>query len=109
MSTFNDAAFLPEAVASVLTQGFADFEFMIIDDGSTDSTSEYLGRLADARVRVVRNDSNQGLTRSLKRGVELARGRYLARLDADDAALPGRLEEQVNFMELNPDVAILGR
>src|SRR2546430_14676525 len=77
MATFNDAAFLPDAVRSVLTQTFTEFEFLIIDDGSTDGTSSYLRGLTDPRVRVVRNESNLGLTRSLKRGIELARGGLL--------------------------------
>ena len=90
MATFNDAAFLPDAVRSVLTQTFTEFEFLIIDDGSTDGTSRYLLGLTDPRVRVARNESNLGLTRSLKRGIELARGRFIARLDADDIALPSQ-------------------
>ena len=108
MATFNDAAFLPEAARSILAQTFAEFEFLIIDDASTDETSRYLGNVQDPRVRVIRNDSNQGLTRSLKRGIELARGSFIARLDADDVALPGRLEQQIHFMEKHPEVAILG-
>ena len=108
MATFNDAAFLPDAVRSVLTQTFTEFEFLIIDDGSTDGTSGYLRGLTDPRIRVVRNESNLGLTRSLKRGIELARGRFIARLDADDIALPRRLERQVRFLEEQTGVAILG-
>src|SRR6266496_763095 len=108
MSVYNDAVFLPEAVQSILGQTFTDFEFLIVDDGSTDGTRKYLSSLTDPRVRTVRNHSNVGLTRSLKRGVELARGKYIARLDADDAALPGRLAQQVGFMEERKDVAILG-
>jgi len=101
-------AFLPEAVRSVLAQTFASFELLIIDDGSTDGTQDCLNDFADARIRVVRNDSNEGLTRSLRRGVSLARGKYIARLDADDVALPGRLEQQVRFLDDHDDVIIVG-
>ena len=76
MSVYNDAVFLPEAVQSILGQTFTDFEFLIVDDGSTDGTRKYLSSLTEPRVRTVRNHSNVGLTRSLKRGVELARGKY---------------------------------
>ena len=71
MSAFNDAAHLSEAVQSILDQTFADFEFLIIDDGSTDETQDLLRSISDSRVRIVRNEKNLGLTRSLKRGVEL--------------------------------------
>ena len=108
MSAFNDAAHLSEAVQSILDQTFADFEFLIIDDGSTDETQDLLRSISDSRVRIVRNEKNLGLTRSLKRGVELARGCYIARIDADDTAFPWRLERQVCFMEEQPGVAILG-
>ncbi len=108
MSVFNDSAYLAEAVASILNQTFTDFDFLIIDDGSTDGSSRFLNGLQDPRVRVIRHELNQGLTRSLKHGVELATGRYLARLDADDLTFADRLERQVAFLERNPDVVLLG-
>ena len=108
MSAFNDAAHLSEAVQSILDQTFADFEFLIIDDGSTDETQDLLRSISGSRVRIVRNEKNLGLTRSLKRGVELARGCYIARIDADDTAFPWRLNQQVAFLENHPEVGILG-
>jgi glycosyltransferase involved in cell wall biosynthesis len=108
MSVFNDSEFLPAAVESVLKQTFADFEFLVVDDGSTDGSSQYLNSLRDPRVRLVRQETNQGLTRSLQRGLGLAEGRYVARIDADDVAFADRLERQVAFLEHRPEVVLLG-
>jgi glycosyltransferase involved in cell wall biosynthesis len=108
LSTYNDAHFLPEAINSIFTQSFPDFELLIIDDGSTDGTADWLARLTDPRLRVLRNPSNRGLTFSLNRGLDAARGRYVARMDADDLAEPRRLAAQFAFMEANPDVGIVG-
>lgn len=108
MSVHNDARYLPAAVESVLRQSLDDFELLILDDGSTDGSAEYLARLADPRVRVVRNERNLGLTRSLNRGLDLARGLFLARMDADDVAAPRRLERQVEFLDRHPNVGVVG-
>ena len=108
MSTHNDLSFLPEAVDSILAQTLTDFEFLIVDDGSTDGSGAYLAGLRDPRVRVLRNAANEGLTRSLNRGLNEAAGRYVARMDADDVALPGRLARQVEFLEANPELGLLG-
>lgn len=109
MSVFNGQAFLPEALESILGQTFRDFEFVVIDDGSTDRTGEilasYVGR--DERIHVIRHE-NKGRAASLNVGIGLARGKYIARIDADDVALPNRLREQVDFMERNPEVGLLG-
>jgi glycosyltransferase involved in cell wall biosynthesis len=108
LCTYNDARFLPQSVESVLNQTFAEFDFLIVDDGSTDETREWLDRLSDPRVRVLRNTTNRGLTFSLNRGLDAARGRYVARMDADDVAAPERLAAQFAFMEANPSVGIVG-
>jgi glycosyltransferase involved in cell wall biosynthesis len=108
MSAFNDAAFLSEAVESILRQTFGNFEFLVIDDGSTDGSARLLAAVRDPRMRVVRNEEHLGLTRSLKTGVELARGQYIARMDADDVALPERLEKQVALLMKRPEIGILG-
>jgi glycosyltransferase involved in cell wall biosynthesis len=108
MSAFNDAAFLPEAVESILRQAFDNFEFLVIDDGLTDGSARLLAAVRDPRMRVVRNEEHLGLTRSLKAGVELARGQYIARMDADDVALPERLEKQVALLMKRPEIGILG-
>jgi glycosyltransferase involved in cell wall biosynthesis len=108
MSVHNDLRYLPQAVESILRQSFGGFEFLILDDGSTDGSADYIASLADPRVRLVRNETNLGLTRSLNRGLDLARGAFVARMDADDVALPERLARQVEFLESHPDVGIVG-
>jgi hypothetical protein len=109
MSVFNGQAFLVEAVESILGQTFRDFEFVIVDDGSTDGTAEILDRFArqDERIRILRH-ANKGRAESLNAGIGLANGKYIARMDADDIALRIRLEEQIRFMEEHPDVGLLG-
>jgi glycosyltransferase involved in cell wall biosynthesis len=107
MGVHNGERFLAEAIDSILHQTFADFEFIIIDDGSTDHTDDILARSSDRRLRIFRQ-SNVGLTRSLNRGLGLARGEYLARMDADDVAHPGRFEAQVGFLETHPNVVAVG-
>lgn len=108
MAAYNDRAYLAESIDSVRQQTFADFEFLIVDDGSTDGSAEYLSSLRDPRIVVIRNTRNSGLTASLNRGLAAARGRYIARMDADDVCLPVRLERQFDFMEAHPNVGILG-
>ena len=109
MSVFNGEAFLSEAIDSVLNQSFRDFEFVIVDDGSTDATADILSKyvLRDGRIRVLRN-GKKGRAASLNLAISLANGKYVANIDADDLAMPGRLEEQVAFMERNPEVGVLG-
>src|SRR5260370_151977 len=109
MSVFNGEAFLPQALESILGQTFGDFEFIIIDDGSTDTTAQILSDYAkqDERVRVF-NQGNKGRAASLNDGIDLARAEYIARMDADDIALPHRLKEQIRFMERHPEVGLLG-
>lgn len=109
MPVRNGALFLREALESILAQTFADFELLAIDDGSTDATAELLAEHArrDVRLRVERQDAH-GLTATLNRGIALARGSYIARFDADDVALPQRLEKQVRFLDANPGVAGVG-
>ena len=109
MSVFNGEAFLSESVESILAQTFPDFEFVIIDDGSTDNTADILSAYAkrDSRLHVF-SQQNRGRAESLNRGIELASGRYIARMDADDVATPNRLQDQVNFLERHTDVCLLG-
>jgi Glycosyl transferase family 2 len=109
MSVFNGQTFLQEAVDSILSQTFMDFEFVIIDDGSTDKTAEILATYAqqDGRIRIHRQE-NKGRTVSLNAGIGFAKGKYIARMDADDISLPERLQQQVDFMDKNPAVGLLG-
>jgi glycosyltransferase involved in cell wall biosynthesis len=108
LSVYNGANFLSEAVDSVLRQTLPDFEFVIVDDASTDDTASFLASIADRRVRIIRNPVNLGLTCSLNLALREARGRYVARLDHDDVALPNRLEKQKVFLDDNPDVCLVG-
>jgi len=108
MSVYNGERYLNEAVDSILTQTFRDFEFLIIDDASTDRTPEILRGYDDQRIRIVTNEENLGLTKSLNKGLALARGEYVARMDADDISVPERLEKQVLFLEKNSDIGVLG-
>jgi hypothetical protein len=92
----------------VLTQKLRDLELIVVDDGSTDRSAEIVRQPADPRVRLITNDRNLGLAPSLNVGLAEARGEFVARLDADDIAMPHRLARQVAFMEANPQVALLG-
>jgi glycosyltransferase involved in cell wall biosynthesis len=109
MAVHNGAPYLEKAVDSILAQTFTDFEFVIIDDGSVDSTPEVLQRYqaADCRVQVYHQE-NAGLTPSLNRGCARARGAYVARMDADDISFPERLKLQVEFLDRHPRVAMVG-
>jgi len=110
MPAYNDAAFVAEALDSVLAQTFTGFEFVIVDDGSTDATGEVIAACAakDARIRVLTNERNLGIVAALNRGLDACRGRYVARMDADDVALPDRLAKQTARMDADAGVVALG-
>ena len=109
MAVYNCDQYLDEAVDSILNQTFEDFEFIIIDDGSTDGSRDTLRRLTerDSRIVAIQQD-NVGLTKSLNRGLALAKGEYIARMDGDDIATPERLEKQLQAFVENPDLVLLG-
>jgi len=104
----NRAHYIAVAVNSILAQTFEDFELIVVDDGSTDRTVEVLQRFDDPRLRVERNPGNLGIPATRNRGLELARGEYIALLDSDDHSYPERLARQVEWLDANPDVAQLG-
>ncbi|MEX2659940.1 MAG: glycosyltransferase [Acidimicrobiales bacterium] len=110
MPVYNGEAFLAEAVESILGQTFTDFEFVIVDDGSSDRTAqmieEYVAR--DGRIRAVHQTENLGLIATLNRAIPGCRGDYIARMDADDHCDARRLERQVDHLTRNPDVGVLG-
>jgi len=110
MSVFNGEKYLKESIESVLNQTFRDFEFIIIDDGSDDETPEILKKYTkkDKRIKVIANSENIGLTKSLNKAVRASRGKYIARIDADDIVLPERFDRQVKFMDSNLEVGIVG-
>jgi hypothetical protein len=110
MSVYNGERYLREAVESILNQTFTDLEFIIVDDGSTDSTWQILTAYAaqDPQIVLIRNEENIGLTRSLNKGLGLARGMYVARQDADDVSWSTRLQDQIQFMEQYPEVGLVG-
>lgn len=107
---YNAAAFLPEAIESILRQTWSDFEVVAIDDCSQDRTWEVIRAYADRdrRIRAYRNESNLGIAGNRNRGVSLARGKYLMWQDADDISMPARMERQRQFLESHPEVGIVG-
>lgn len=108
MSVYNGEDHVLEAIDSVLRQTFTDFEFIIINDGSTDKSTEIINSFSDKRILFVHNGTNIGLTRSLNKGLDLASGEYIARMDADDISLPHRLKNQTTFMDNHPEIGICG-
>jgi len=98
LPVYNAQDYLRESIDSILNQSFTDFELIIINDGSTDSSKEIIQSYTDPRIRLI-DQANAGLPVSLNRAIAMAQGQYLARQDADDVSLPTRLEEQVRFME----------
>jgi glycosyltransferase involved in cell wall biosynthesis len=108
MAVYNGAAYLKPAIDSVLAQTFPDFELIVVNDGSTDASRDIVLAAGDRRIRLLDNPRNLGLTPSLNRGLEAARGEFIARLDADDVATPDRLARQVAFLDRNPDIALVG-
>jgi glycosyltransferase involved in cell wall biosynthesis len=110
MSVHNGERFLRDAVLSILGQTYQDFEFLIVDDASADTTPHILRELAiqDARIRILTNQTNLGLTKSLNLALKEARGKYIARMDADDVALRQRLEAQVTYLEMHSDIGVVG-
>jgi glycosyltransferase involved in cell wall biosynthesis len=108
MPIYNGEAFLRKAIDSVLSQTFSDFDFLIIDDGSTDGSVGIVGSYADPRIHLFRNGNRLGLVESLNKGVELASGEYIARMDCDDISLPRRLARQVAFLDRHSQVGVCG-
>ncbi len=107
MAVYNGARYLQEAIESILSQTFVDFEFIIIDDGSTDPSLEIIKGYSDQRIVILENAVNRGLPYCLNLGIQNARGKYIARHDADDISHPDRLARQVQFLENNPQVGVV--
>jgi len=107
MSVYNAERYLREAIESILNQTFTDFEFIIINDGSTDNSLEIIRSYNDERIKII-NQSNMGLAKALNNGIKIAKGKYIARMDADDISMPERLEIQYDFMENHPECVAVG-
>ncbi|VVB64168.1 Glycosyltransferase AglG [uncultured archaeon] len=109
MPTYNSERFLREAMESILNQTFEDFEFIIVADKSTDTTDAILDDLQEKDDRIKVFDQERiGLIAALNKGCRIAKGKYIARMDADDVSLPNRLEKQVQYMEEHPEIGVLG-
>lgn len=110
MSCYNRQNYVAQAIESILNQTYTNFEFIIIDDCSTDNTYKIIKKYVkrDKRIIALRNKVNKGIVYALNRGLKLAKGKYIARMDDDDISLPQRFEKQVKYMEENPDVVVLG-
>lgn len=108
MPVYNTKKYLRQAIESILNQTFRDFEFIIVDDCSTDSSPEIIEEYAkkDKRIRALYNSQNLKVARARNRGIEAATGRYVAQMDSDDISLPNRLKKQFKFMEGHPEVAV---
>ncbi len=107
MTVYNGGRYLRHAVESVLTQSYSDFEFLIVDDASTDGSLEIIKTYQDPRIRIIQNSLNQGQTASLNIGLRKARGEFIARMDADDIALPQWLEKVYNFIKKRGDYSVV--
>ena len=109
MSVYNGIPYISDTIKSILNQTFEEFEFIIIDDGSTDGSSEVIEKfqMIDQRITLLKQP-NQGIVASLNRGIEMAKAPLIARIDADDIAVKDRLEKQVQFMNSNLDVLAVG-
>lgn len=108
MSTYNREHLLPETIESVLNQSFEDFEFIIIDDASTDNTYNLIKKYNDSRIILLRNKTNKGPTFNYHVMQHIAKGRYIAHTDDDDISCTQRFEKQLNCLENNPDINLLG-
>ena len=113
MSVYNGEKYLVQAIESILNQTYQNFEFIIIDDCSTDNSIEILEEYAkkDSRIKIIKKDKNigiKGFIENLNLGISIAEGKYIARMDADDISLPERFQKQVDFLEKNPEIIMVG-
>jgi glycosyltransferase involved in cell wall biosynthesis len=108
MPVYNAEKHLADAIESILNQSFTDFDFLIINDGSTDSSEEIIFSYLDSRIRYIKNETNLKLIKTLNKGIQLCTGKYIVRMDADDISQPERIQKQVAFMESNPEFGVCG-
>jgi len=110
MSAYNCESFLKQALDSIMNQSYTEFELILIDDASTDSTKIIIQNFAGkySRISAIYNDVNQGLTANLNTAISLAKGEYIARMDADDISLPSRIQKQIKFLDEHPEIDLVG-
>lgn len=108
LPAYNAESTILDAIDSILSQTYHNFELIVIDDGSTDSTKNTILGYNDSRIRFYSNEVNIGLIATLNRGINLSKGKYIARMDADDISLPDRLSIQLEYMESHPEVIVCG-
>ena len=108
MSVYNDEAYVVEAIKSILHQDYDNLELIVIDDASSDNSAQVIQKLDDERIVFLQNQSNMKLAHNLNVAISLAKGAYIARMDADDIAEINRISEQVKFMEDHPDIDVVG-
>jgi glycosyltransferase involved in cell wall biosynthesis len=108
MPVYNAEKFLDESIASILNQTYTDFEFVIINDGSTDRSEEIIRSYSDSRIKYISNNQNIGLIETLNKGLSLIHSKYIVRMDSDDIAKQDRIERQLDYMEMNDQVAVCG-
>lgn len=108
MPVYNASLFLKQAIESILNQTYKDFEFIIINDGSTDNSLEIIKSFNDSRIKIINNEKNLGIIKSRNIGLESAGGKYIANMDSDDISLPTRFEKQISYFEKHPDTVLLG-
>jgi glycosyltransferase involved in cell wall biosynthesis len=108
LPVYNGQEFLKKTISSVLNQSFNNFEFLIIDDHSSDNSLNIINSFQDSRIKLIKNNSNQGQILTENKGLNIAKGKYIARIDQDDIFLPKKLEKQINFLEKNPKITGIG-
>lgn len=108
MPVYNGDKYLKESIGSILEQDFKDFEFIIIDDGSVDKTKDILKSISDRRLVLIENKRNMGVSKSINKGLKIARGEYIARCDADDIYRKDRFKKQNDFLDRNKEYVVVG-
>ena len=108
LPVYNGQLYLVESIESILQQSYANFELLVIDDGSTDNSVEIVSKYRDSRIRLIRHSKNQGLVRTLNHGLAEARNELIARHDADDIAYPERFKFQIEVMNFHPEIGVCG-
>src|SRR5690606_17712108 len=108
LPVYNAEKYVKEAIESVLNQTYKHVEFLIINDGSTDTSKEIILQFDDPRIRYIENEQNIQLIKTLNKGIDLAKGKYIARMDADDRCSIHRFQKQIDFLERNPSYVLCG-